>query len=166
MTSRSYVPHIDLLLQSLRITRERLNSKSRIAIDTELLRALLQALVRSQPFSPQFYAETYPDLAEGLAEGRIPNARRHMIDSGYFEGRMGAPPKIDEDFYLALYPDIAAAIERGEIASAAEHYVRAGAAEGRIPHPAMQDEINHWNRILRSDRAQDGAGPDQPRTAR
>lgn len=152
MASAPYLPHVDLLLQALRITRERLESKSKIAVDTELLRALLQALCAGQPFSETFYAETYPDIARGSSEGRIPDLHRHMIERGYLEGRMGAPPEVDEPYYLSLYPDVRQAIDAGTVKDAADHYVQAGAAEGRVPHPAMLDEINHWNRILRDER--------------
>lgn len=36
-----YIPHIDLLLQALRVNRDRLNSKSKIAIDAKLLKTLM-----------------------------------------------------------------------------------------------------------------------------
>jgi hypothetical protein len=144
-----YVPHIDLLTHSMRITRERLNSRSKIAIDVRLLRLVLQALVSHLPFSEPFYRATYGDLDAAAAAGAIPDLHRHFVETGFFEGRMAAPPEVDEAFYVALYPDVAGAIERGEVGSGAEHYLRSGAAEGRIPTPAVKAEVDEWMSLLR-----------------
>ena len=151
MQSLDYVPHVDLLLQALRINRERLNSKSKIAIDAKLLRTLLQSLVERMEFSEEFYLETYPDIAEAYAAGQIPDLRRHFIDLGFFEGRVGFPPGVDEAYYTGLYKDVGAAVERGDIASAAEHYLRSGAAEGRVPNARLKPVIDGWTSVLRDD---------------
>lgn len=149
MPATPYVPHVDVLLKAMRIGRERLNSNSKIAIDSQLLRMLLQLIVEGQPFSSKFYLETYPDIKEANAKGGIPNLRRHMVEQGYLEGRLGSQPQVNEAFYLALYPDVGDAIQRGEIANATEHYIRAGSAEGRTPTLALQPIVNHWNQLLR-----------------
>ena len=151
MPSATYVPHIDLLLRTLRVSRERIQSKSKIAIDTELLRQILQLAVQTLPFSETFYAATYPDIAEAHRGGQIPDLKRHFVEQGYLEGRAGAAPRVDEAFYLALYPDVVTAIAEGQVVDAADHYRRAGAAEGRVPRPAVQAEVDHWNRLLRDD---------------
>ena len=153
MPSSAYVPHIDLILQALRINRERLNSRSKIAVDARLLRGMLQALVTTLPFDASFYQKTYPDIAEAYAAGLIPDLRQHFVDSGYFEGRLGSPPEVDEAFYLATYRDIGTAVQRGEIASGADHYLRSGAAEGRVPTPGVRGEIDSWMALLRDDAA-------------
>ncbi len=149
--SNGYLPHIDLLLQALRVNRERLNSKSKIAIDAKLLRALLQALVAGQPFSEEFYLQTYPDIAEAHAAGQIANLRNHFVELGFFEGRMGSTPTVDEAYYQDLYKDVAAAVQRGDIGSASEHYLRAGAAEGRVPNEAARPMVEGWMTVLRDD---------------
>jgi hypothetical protein len=149
LQATQYVPHVDLLTQSMRITRERLNSRSKIAIDAKLLRLILQNLVSLLPFSEVFYRDTYADLAAASAAGHIPDLHRHYVETGFFEGRMGAPPDIDEAFYIDAYPDVAGAIERGEVGSAVEHYMRSGAAEGRIPSPALKPEIDSWMSLMR-----------------
>jgi hypothetical protein len=145
----TYLPHIDLLAAAMHIPRERLNSRSKIAIDARLLRLILQTLVRSLPFSEAFYRASYPDLAAAAAAGQIADLHRHYVDTGFFEGRIGAPPEVDEAFYRAAYPDIAAAIARGDVPSAAAHYALAGAAEGRVPRPALAAEIDAWMRLLK-----------------
>lgn len=146
-----YVPHIELLLQALRINRERLNSKSKIAIDAKLLRTLLQALAEALPFSAEFYADTYPDIAEAQASGQITDLKRHFVELGFFEGRCGAPPPVDEAYYLSQYKDIEAAVQRGDVKSGAEHYLRSGAAEGRIPSAALKPVVDGWVSVLRDD---------------
>lgn len=149
MLATQYVPHLDLLTQSMRITRDRLNSRSKIAIDARLLRLILQNLISHMPFSEAFYRDSYEDLAAAAAAGQIPDLHRHYVETGYFEGRLGAPPVVDEAFYVATYPDVAGAIERGDVASATEHYLRSGAAEGRAPSAALKPEIDNWMNLLR-----------------
>lgn len=144
-----YVPHIDLLAHAMRIHRERFNSRSKVAIDAKLLRLILQHLVSHMPFSEEFYCATYADIAAAATAGHIPDLHRHYVETGYFEGRLGAPEVVDEAFYVATYADVATAIERGEVGSGAEHYGKSGAAEGRIPSPAMQPEIDAWMSLLR-----------------
>lgn len=144
----AFLPHIELLLQSLRISRDRLNSRSKVAIDTRLLRTLLQCLARQLPFDPIFYQENNPDIATAHAAGQITDLHQHFIESGFFEGRFGAPPPVDEPFYATSYKDIGDAIRRGDIVSGADHYMRSGAAEGRIPSEAMRVEVERWTSVL------------------
>lgn len=153
MPSSEYFPHIELLLRALHITRERLLGSSRIAVDARLLRALLQAALRSAPFDAEFYATTYPDIAEAVTAGKIPDLHGHYLDSGYFEGRLGAATDVDEAYYLRTYPDVAAAIRRGDVESAADHYTRAGAAEGRIPRADAKADVERWNTVLQGETA-------------
>ncbi len=146
-----HMPHVDLLLQALRINRERLNSKSKVAIDAKLLRALIQTIVAGIPFAPEFYLSTYPDIAEAHRTGAIPDLHRHFVEAGFFEGRFGAPPPVDEAFYTELYDDVRQAVATGVVTSGAEHYMRSGAVEGRVPNPGLKSEIDTWNLLLRED---------------
>ncbi len=154
---QTFLPHIDQLLKSLRITRERLSSRSKIAVDTRLLRALLQSLAAQAPFDQEFYLKANPDIAAAFRAGQIPDLHVHYIENGYFEGRACALPLVDEVFYAKSYPDIGVAISRGEISSATEHYAQSGAAEGRIPSEAMRAEIDRWAAALADD--QTGRAP-------
>ena len=146
----NFLPHIDLLLQSMRISRERLNSRSKVAIDTRLLRTLLQSLVRQLPFDPAFYLQQNPDIAAAYEAGKIPDLHRHFYESGFFEGRFGAPPPVDEDFYTANYQDIGTAIRRISRLRAwiGTAYMRSGAAEGRLPSEAMRPHVEQWTAVL------------------
>jgi hypothetical protein len=145
------LPPVDLLLRALRINRERLGSTSRIAVDAKLLRALLQVAAGGQPFDAAFYLETYPDIAAAHASGDIPDLHRHFVETGYFEGRAGAPPTVDEEYYTQTYRDVGLAVQRGEVKSGAEHYLRSGAAEGRVPSPDVKPVIDWWAAVLRED---------------
>ena len=151
MSLPNYLPHIDLLLHALRINRDRLNSRSKIAIDAKLLRGLLRAIVAMLPFSEEFYLATYPDIAEAHASGQIPDLRQHFLDSGFFEGRFGADPGVDDAFYATQYKDVAKAVLKGEVPSALDHYLHTGAAEGRVPSAAAQPAVEGWMAILRDD---------------
>jgi hypothetical protein len=148
-----YLPHVDLFLRALRINRERLSSKSKIAIDAKLLRHLLQALVAEAPFSGEFYLENNPDVAAAHAQGQITDLHAHYVDQGYFEGRPGAPPPVNEAFYAATYRDVAEAVQRGDVKSGAEHYMRSGAAEARLPNPEIKGAIESWLVALRDEAA-------------
>jgi hypothetical protein len=148
MASEVFVPHIEILLHALRISRERLASRSKVAIDTRVLRALLETLATQMPFDPEFYLEANPDVAKAHAAGQISDLHQHFAETGFFEGRFGAAPTVDEGFYTALYGDIDPAVRRGDLASATEHYIRAGAAEGRVPNAAIKSAIDRWAAIL------------------
>lgn len=143
-----YLPHIDLLLQSMRITRDRLNSRSKVAIDTRLLRTLLLVLVEQMPFDPTFYLAGNDDVAAAYESGAITDLRQHFVESGFVEGRFGAAPMVDEAFYADNYKDIGAAIRRGDVVSASEHYVLTGAAEGRVPCEALRPSVQRWAAVL------------------
>lgn len=151
VTETPYVPHIDLLLQALRVGRDRLNSRAKIAIDARLLRKLLMTLAASLRFDEAFYLSHYPDLAEAHAAGVIQDMRTHFIQVGFFEGRIASRPEVDEAYYTTTYPDVAQAILRGDVSSGTEHYMRAGIAEGRVPNPAVLELIQSWFAVLRDE---------------
>ena len=149
MPQSAYIPHIDLLLQALRINRDRLNSKSKVAIDAKLLKTLLQTMVANAPFSEEFYKQNYPDLAQANARGQIPDLHQHFVETGFFEGRFGAPPPLDEAFYTSTNKDVGQAVLKGDVASGMEHYMRSGASEGRVPNEAIRAELEAWMAVLR-----------------
>ncbi len=149
MPQAAYIPHIDLLLQALRVNRDRLNSKSKIAIDAKLLKTLLQTMVANAPFSEEFYKENYPDLAAANRSGQIPDLHQHFVETGFFEGRFGAPPSVDEAYYTSTYKDVGQAVLKGDVSSGMEHYLRSGAAEGRVPNEDIRPALEAWMLVLR-----------------
>jgi hypothetical protein len=144
-----YFPHVDLLARALRINRERLNGQGKIAIDARLLRRIIQCAIERLPFSAAFYQATYPDIAAAAAAGQIPDLHRHYVETGYFEGRHGCPPAVEEAFYRATYKDVAEAIAQDDIVSGNDHYMLSGAAEGRVPRPDLARDVADWMGILR-----------------
>jgi len=74
---------------------------------------------------------------------------QHFIGYGYFEGRRGGLPKVDEQWYLQTYRDVAQAVQSGQIASATEHFEIIGAAEGRAPSKEYLDVAKQWKNLLR-----------------
>jgi hypothetical protein len=148
MSTVNYLPHAAQLLHSLRISRERLATRSKVAIGTPLLRALLREVVRSMPFDEAFYRQANPDIDTAIRAGEIDDPHEHYVELGYLEGRLGWPPPVDEAFYLSTYTDVGDALRRGDIGSAREHYMRSGAAEGRLPSPALRPLLDHWAAIL------------------
>ena len=149
MPQPAYIPHIDLLLQTLRINRDRLGSKSKIAIDAKLLKMLIQTMVANAPFSEEFYKQNYPDLAGAQTAGQIPDLHQHFVETGFFEGRFGAPPPVDEAYYTSTYKDVGQAVLKGDVMSGTEHYLRSGAAEGRVPNEEIRTELEAWMLVLR-----------------
>ncbi len=104
-----------------------------------------RSICRSRKIS---IAAPIPTRAGG-GRRRIPDLHRHFVETGFFEGRLGAPPPVDESYYRGLYKDVAAAIARGDVDFGAEHYVRSGAAEGRVPSADLKQEIDGWMSVLR-----------------
>ena len=149
MPQTPYIPHIDLLLQALCVNRDRLNSKSKIAIDAKLLKTVLQAMVAGAPFNEAFYKQNYPDLAAAQASGAIPDLHKHFIETGYFEGRFGSAPPVDEAYYTSTYKDVGQAVLKGDVTSGTEHYLRSGASEGRVPNEEIRSELEAWMVVLR-----------------
>lgn len=148
MTAGFVLPHIDQLLRGLQITHARLTSRTKIAIDTAILRALLQSAVAALPFDAAFYRARNPDIDAAFLAGKIADLHGHFIEAGYLEGRFGAAPQVDEAFYLNAYPDVGESIARGHSPSALEHYLRCGAAEGRVPRAELLADIDRWTAVL------------------
>ncbi len=148
LTPLTYLPHVDLLMQALRISRDRLDSRSKIAVDPRLLLQVLRQIVAAQPFDESFYLTAYDDVATAHNRGEITDLHRHYIEAGFLEGRLGAAPQVDSAYYLATYPDVGRAIAAGQIASADDHYLQRGAAEGRAPNPETALDVERWMTVL------------------
>lgn len=149
MTSIRYLPHVDMLLQALRIPRDRLDGRTKIAIDPKLLTHLLRQVIANLPFDESYYLTAHGDLSTAHNRGEIGDLHRHFVEAGYFEGRLGTAPEVDAEYYLATYPDVGRAIAAGQIGSAAEHYAQRGAAEGRAPNASLAPAIERWMTALK-----------------
>jgi len=128
--------------------RERLDSRSKVAIDARLLKALLQTIVECAPFSEEFYLQSNPDIAKARAAGELKDPKRHFVERGYFEGRVGAPSEVDEAYYVRRYRDVEQAVLRGDLESIAGHFNDSGYAEGRVPNAALEPFVEKWLSVL------------------
>jgi hypothetical protein len=142
------LPNGRILLATMMLTPDMLRSLPKVPVPVPALRKLLGVLISALPFDEEFYATAYPDLAKARDSGAIADLRTHFIEHGYFEGRVGADPRIDEEFYRKMYPDVALAIANGDVESGLDHYVRAGAAEGRFANPDDMHTSKQWQQLL------------------
>jgi hypothetical protein len=93
--------------------------------------------------------QTYPDIAEAHAAGVLPDLRKHFVEHGYFEGRIGAVAEVDTGYYTRRYQDVGQVVLRGDVASAAQHFHQSGYAEGRAPSAALEPLVDRWLSVLR-----------------
>jgi hypothetical protein len=142
------IPNGAALLAGLNITPERFWSGSKVAIPLPILRILLCFTISQLPFEEKSYLEMYPDLAAAHEAGQLPNLRKHFIEQGYFEGRFGVKPTVDEQFYRAKYADVDLAMKNGQLGSAYDHYVGSGAAEGRFANLTEMRSLQPWLEVL------------------
>jgi hypothetical protein len=78
----------------------------------------------------------------------VDDPRLHYVGFGYFEGRSGATPEVDEGWYLRTYKDVADAVAAKAIDSASEHFRVVGAAEGRSPSAAYVPAAEQWKKAF------------------
>lgn len=155
----TYLPHGRVLMDGMALTFERLRGTSKVAVSLPVLRAIISVAIAEMPFEPEFYQNTYPDIRQAYEAGQITDLKTHFIESGYFEGRLGAEPAFDEQFYKSTYPDVVEALETGKTSSAFEHYVRAGAFEGRHANALNQESAKQWTKLFQpGDAQQNGSG--------
>ena len=95
-----------------------------------------QLLLAGVAVDEAWYLRRYPDVAEAVRQGITDSAKRHFMESGYFEGRFPVEPSVDEQWYLRQYPDVGESVSRGEFQSALRHFMQEGYREGRLPFAA------------------------------
>jgi hypothetical protein len=141
-----FVPPYRLLLEELRSASSGPGEGNDIVVPRLLFELMLRLLVETMPFSEDEYLKRNPDVAEALAQGKIKDAHQHFVTKGYFEGRVGGAPQVDEKWYQRRYADVAAALKEGGIGSATDHYMDNGAREWRSPTKADEPLTNEWKR--------------------
>ena len=110
-----FVPPFDSLLRAIGITREEFENSAEVVIPTELFKLLLQVTVVNSDFNTKAYLKANPDVAEAIRNGSTEDARVHYVGFGFFEGRDGATPEVDEAWYLRTYSDVAGGVRSGQI---------------------------------------------------
>jgi hypothetical protein len=138
-----YVPHFGAILNNLGIAADEFQTKQSVEVPVPLLKMLLQIAVASGDFNKDGYLSENPDIANAVRTTDI-NPLRHYIEFGFFEGRTGACPPVDEFWYRNTYADIDSAVQRGDLASGREHFTIQGAAEGRAPSARYQADALQW----------------------
>jgi hypothetical protein len=143
-----YVPDYAAILQAISSTSEAVEGAPHVEVPASLFKFLLQIAVAQADFNEEGYLAANPDIAAAVRAGTLDSARLHYIRFGFFEGRKGATPAVDERWYLRTYPDVEAGVRTGRVSSAAEHFAVAGASEGRSPASRYESDAAHWKAAL------------------
>jgi hypothetical protein len=142
-----YLPPYELLLRVTQNKARGKNPPNQVTISIGLFNFLLQVALATTDFDEERYLSENPEVRDHIAHTRNITPNQHYIGFGYFEGRKGTLPEVDEHWYLETYRDVATAIPNNDIASAAEHFEKMGAAEGRAPSPEYVDVANQWKKL-------------------
>jgi len=127
----NYLPPFDLIKQLLTISTVKGQMRVKVPYDDFL--KLLRLLIAGTEVDEKWYLQKYEDIREAVEAGKIPSAKKHFVNDGYFEGRLPFPLDVDEEWYLSHYPDVAEGISSGAITSAKQHFTDNGYREGRLP---------------------------------
>jgi len=150
-----YVPPLHSLLRELDVPLDAFQKSDTIPIPVSLFRFLLQTALANAEFNQDGYLAANADIASGIKSGTVDDAHLHYIGFGYFEGRKGGLPAVDEQWYLSTYKDVAEAVKVGRVTSAADHFEMIGAAEGRSPTQNHTHIAEHWRRLFTAAAASD-----------
>lgn len=153
-----FVPPFELLLAEIGLKPAGFSGQDRIAVPRPLLEFMLRLLLRHAAFNEANYLEKNPDVRAAIARGELRSGREHYVALGYFEGRIGGGPPVDETWYLRAYPDVAEAVRLGVVPSATAHYDTAGGQEWRVPDARLAPEVNAWRGALRRSAARPRRG--------
>jgi hypothetical protein len=139
-----YVPYYDAILHAIGTSREELKGANEIRIPLSLFKFLLRSAVAHSEVNLTGYLNANRDIRDAAKAGRVPDPKQHYVDFGFFEGRRGATPAVDETWYRRTYSDISSAVRNGTIASGAEHFDAIGAQEFRSPSAAHASDTDEW----------------------
>lgn len=143
-----YIPHYDAILQSIGTSRKELEGKTQIEIPLSLFKFLLQHALANGEFNLNGYLTANEDIQNAVRSGQVPDPKEHYWNFGFFEGRLGATPAVDEPWYRRTYSDIAMAVRKGEITSGVEHFNVKGAEEFRAPASQYVADAMEWKKAV------------------
>jgi len=151
--ARMYVPELSVILDKIGIQKEdygrlRAESSGTVTIPVKLFEFLFQVMLTQADFNETGYLASNPDVAAARTAGDVPNVRLHYLGDGYFEGRSGAAPEVDERWYLRAYPDVAGAVKARQVPSASAHFRTVGAREMRAPSEKFVVDAVQWGKLL------------------
>lgn len=141
-----YVPHYDAILHAIGTSREKLANQTEITIPVSLFKHLLKITLANGEFNLAGYLAANRDIQDAARKGQVPDPKVHYANFGFFEGRRGATPEVDENWYRRTYADIAAAVRKGDIASGSEHFNTIGAEEFRAPAANYAADAAEWKK--------------------
>ena len=144
-----YVPHYDAILHAIGTSRKDLEGKTEVTVPIALFKTLLQNMVAHSEFNQSGYLAVNPDIQDAARKGQIPDPRQHYVRFGFFEGRRGATPAVDENWYRRTYADIGAAVRKGDVSTGSDHFNMIGAEEFRAPSATYEAEAAAWKRLCR-----------------
>jgi hypothetical protein len=142
-----YVPHYDAILHAIGTSREKLAEKTEITIPISLFKFLLKIALTNGEFNLTGYLSANRDIHEAAKKGQVPDPKVHYANFGFFEGRRGATPAVDEAWYRRTYTDIANAVRKGDISSGSEHFDTIGAEEFRAPAALYVADAVEWKKV-------------------
>lgn len=143
-----FVPPYQIMAEAIRPSLDGPRVTERVLLPRAMFQLMLRLLLEQVPFDEQDYLSRNPDVAEAVARGDVPSARQHFVSKGYFEGRSGGCPIVDDDWYLKANADVAREVRKGAIGSARDHYVAAGAQEWRSPSRQDSALVEEWKQAL------------------
>lgn len=141
-----YIPHYDAILHAIGTSRDELNGREEITIPLSLFKHLLQISLIHSDFNSAGYLSENRNIQDAAKKGQVPDLKMHYVRFGFFEGRRGATPPVDESWYRRTYADIAAAVRKGEIGSGGEHFNVVGAEEFRSPSTTYVADAAEWKK--------------------
>jgi hypothetical protein len=142
-----YVPHYDAILHAIGTSREKLGDKTHIEIPVSLFKFLLKIAVAQGEFNLPGYLAANRDIQDAAKTGKVPDPKVHYANFGFFEGRRGATPAVDENWYRRTYSDIANAVRKGDITSGSDHFNTIGAEEFRAPAADYVSDAVEWKKV-------------------
>jgi len=141
-----YVPHYDAILHAIGTSREKMADKTEVTIPVSLFKFLLKIALTNGEFNLAGYLAANRDIQDAAKKGQVPDPKVHYANFGFFEGRRGATPEVDENWYRRNYSDIANAVRKGDIASGGEHFNTIGAEEFRAPAAEYLADTTAWKK--------------------
>lgn len=142
-----YVPHYDAILHSIGTSREKLGHQTQIEIPVSLFKFLMKIALATGEFNSAGYLAANRDIQDAARKGQVPDPKLHYVNFGFFEGRRGATPAVDEAWYRRNYTDIANAVRKGDIASGSDHFETIGAEEFRAPAADYLADAGEWKKV-------------------
>jgi hypothetical protein len=143
-----YVPPLESLYRHLAVRQLAFDGEQQVQLSSKFFKFILQLAIAHCDFDEGDYLDKNPDVRKAVERGEVESGFVHYVEYGYFEGRRGGIPSVDEKWYNKQYPDVAAGIAAGKIKDATEHFYSIGAAEGRSPNQANEIEAAQWKKVL------------------